>query len=410
MKLSHLGLALCALAVPGTAAAEPPYNPLPAERVFSGPGFGKGKPVVIDTFGGAETVFRALGTAGSQARPTRWRMELNVAIHDPARDDQDVLLAQLYKGKKKLGAPTVCEWVRTLGQSDKFNLGGYAVQQFRCEEKDRGEENWAELHDTSGPHELRLSMKRVLAGTVDQDFVTLEVEPIELKQGAQNSPTKVWSTNHDRKMPVSLAWEKPLGLFLGGRLDGFAEEATMALHGASDVFGSALVIGSWFKRDKSRERPTMTCFHEGQKLGTKPIEGRAEETFEHWTYTPAGQVKARWEHVQFDLSRAMIMMRRKADRPLMYKPEPVWMAELPGAYRCVVIEAGNVVKEFTFEVADGAVKAPACQASSINTIRGVTLLTTKTTSTGDAEWDKKRGASRAFEGASAWAPGCPPTP
>jgi hypothetical protein len=392
------------------ARAQDKAAPLPAEKVFVGPDFNKGKPVLVDTLGGAETTFRALGGPGSKSKPSRWRMELEVVVYDPDLDDQDVLTAQLLRGRKKLGQPVVCSRVHQLGASSNPRMVlGYKLFAFKCEEKFRVTRDYKKMHDTKGAHTVKLSLKRVLKDKLVKDFAALKVNVVQLKQGAVNNPYRAWGTDHDMKLPVTMAYEKPLKISVGRRMRGGIERGSHALYGATGQYPTGLILTTWLKYDQQRpERTLVSCFHNGKKIGLKPVDALKGYKHKYRTYKGKKQVNHDYIQLRIELTRGGIMMRKIAGKTPNYRTPPHWIADNPGDYRCVAVQGGNIIKEFHFKVADGKLVPPACQAKSINTLHNVVLIETKTKSTGDAKWSKKAGKKLGFEGRVKWARGCPP--
>jgi hypothetical protein len=266
------------------------------------------------------------------------------------------------------------------------------------------------MHQSKGKHAVRLSLKRVLQGQTIRDFAAFELDVVQLKQGAMNNPSRTWGTDLDANLAVSYLTALPLDLHLGGRRATWVNEAAMALYGAAGQYPLSLVLTTWTKDSEwRRRRPMVSCFHNGKKIGWKPATAGGGGDYEHWTYQGKKQLKSRWTRHTFLLNYVGIFLRKGPNgRAGNYSQPPHWLAENPGKYRCVMVDDGNIMKEWNFEVIDGDIVRPECQNQSVSSFSSVYLVKTTTKSIGTGKWNKKAGAKAGFEGRAKWAKGCPP--
>ncbi len=365
------------------------------DQLYIGPDSASTKPVIIDTIGPMDTLVRAWGSPGSLSKPSKWSAKLHFWVRYNNIADDDVVLIQVLKGRKKLGKPTPC---RPKGIKKEVQLAF-----FEC--KAPRNRDYANMFSSHGQHSIALTYKKPIEGTVFKNFATLKLNVLKLKQGASNNPYVAWGTDHDMKLSVSTIEEKTNNGASG--LSGHTGEALQAAFRRGIPY---MAVHTWLKREKRVERTKLTCLYKGKKIAeSQDVRG---QRYDYWSYKKKGSPKrddARWDQQEYLLYQLHPRPGPGGNKGSWAIPQH-WMNENPGDYRCVVTGDGDVIKELFFRVGDdGEIVKPSCQNKSVNTLHTVTLLTAKNHKLADRSYDKKVGRKYGYEGRVRWAKGCPPT-
>jgi len=365
------------------------------DEIFIGPDVASTKPIIIDTIGPMDTLIRVWGSPGSSSKPSKWSAKLHFWVRYNNIVDDDVVLIQVLKGRKKLGKPTPC---RPKGIKAKVQLAYFECLAPR-------NRDYPNMFNSDGQHTVALTYKKPIEGTVFKNFATLKVSVKKLKKGASNNPNVAWGTDHDMKLTVSTIEEKTNNG--GSGLGGHTNESLQAAFRQGIPY---MAVHTWLKREKRVERTKLTCMYKGKRVAESQDVGG--QNYDYWSYVKKGSPKrddAKWDQQEYLLYQLHPRPGPGGNKGSWATPQH-WMNENPGDYRCVVTGEGDVIKEIYFTVgADGEIVKPTCQAKSFNTLHTVTLLTTKDHKLSDRSYDKKIGRKFGYEGRIKWSRGCPPT-
>lgn len=366
------------------------------QEIYIGPDVSKDQPVLLDTLGQYDTLVQAYGHPGTKAKPTRWSAQLRfyVKYQDIAPDD--TIMIEVFKDDKSLGKPTSCQ------SKPAYTLTEAHLAYYQCEAP--SDRDFDKLFTTSGTHTIKLTYKKPIEGIEFKDFASLRLQVIEAKQGAANSPSLKWQTDHDMKLAVSTIEEE---IPHSTPSDGGIRSAIELAYQKNEA---AVTIRTWFKKDKGYHPTKIACLYNGKRIDE--AEGMKGSEYSSWTYLKQGSPEredAQWTQYYYQLFALHPRPNPDGSKGSYSQPQ-FYLNENPGEYRCVITGDGDVMKELFFTVGpDGHLVKPACQLQSMNTLHTVTLLASKEHQLSTVPYDKDIGKKWGYEGRVTWQNGCPPT-
>jgi hypothetical protein len=353
------------------------------------------KPTLIDTIGPLETTVLVQMHVG---RPPVWVPEPTLMVRFDGYRSDDVIVMQLEKDGKTKGKPMMC--------GARIHSKKMALAIFTCRPK-------KEFGLTEqGTFKLNVTYRQTLAQK-EHPLASLILPVVELKHGSQNKPQIVFGDNMDARMNVSTI-EEAGGTGFNDPANEFGipnrdnENLINALVTAHDMPESIpyAVFRTWFKAGKNMIRTKLTCFYKDEIVAEAPDTGHNQR--KNWSHEKNGRRHELWSQVYYRVNSLKIRPRYGGDKS-GFAGKLHFLSENPGPYRCVISGGGEILKELHFEVgADGKIAKPACQATSMKTMRHVTLLHQVDKKVSFVPHDANAGSKHGFYGNVAWSNGCPP--
>jgi hypothetical protein len=374
--MHKLTFALAVLCAPAAALAAPPQ--------------------IIDSVGARETWIRAFTYPPTPPNPGTWAPELVLFVQFDDHAPEDVLVVDWREGKKSLAKPLACQAmdfvkeVRAVPSRGDSPVHAVNVARFECRFPKEASISRA------GRTSLELTYRQTLAGK-ETPLGTLEVEAIEIFQGAQAKPTRTFATNLDHLLGPAFVGETQ-----GGE-SGHDEvlRGELSRHVAGGAENHHLFI--WFYTKYARPKGlSMSCLLGDKRIGeagsVKSVGGDGKS---YWSHKGKGRVEATYTGEGF------LFLRTFTGKAKVQNPNQFFLGDNPGEYRCVAMADGAIVKEVYFTVGeDGKIAGNACD-EAVRLLGHFHVARSKDVAISDVPVDGKAGR-RAFFGRVAWPAGCPP--
>lgn len=375
---------------------------LAAERPFWSGDWPEDKPVLIDSLGNAETIFKV---QPYPTRPVVWVPEPTLFVRFADYETDDVIVMEVMKDGKPIGKPMKCGAKAasvdvTGGRVHSSYAKAFkkaALIAFSCRPK-------KEFGLTeSGVLMVRVSYRQTLLD-VNHHLADLRLHVREVQHCSQNNPCTTYTEDLDARMSVATL-EESSDSIKNSAFDHFYSSIASA-QPAPDTVSNA-TIRFWLKDDDSNALPKKaTCYYGKKKLAQAQTGSSLNRGY--WSHTKDGKINVHWHHMKAQFFTLLIRPARDGSRG-NYAGDVHFLSDNPGDYRCVVTGDGEILKEIYFTVGeDGEVAKPACQAASMKSLGRVTLLTKqKNMNVATNGYDAKIGKKLGFNGNVKWSGGCP---
>ena len=362
------------------------------DDVVTGPGAKLDKPALIDAYGAEETSLQVFGSPGTKSKPSMWSVQMKLAVKHSGFTTSDVVMAQVYKGAKKLNEPIVCK---------PMVLEGWPMALFQCRSPHRDRDK---MYNTAGPHTVRLSYKNLVQGKEFKDFATLSLDVLQLWAGSVKVPAVKWETNYDvHRLPTYIEERNPTRV--SGHRDRYVQEFMSTAMSAMNANGAShLELHTWVKRDNFFSTEA-TCLYKGKPVWEAARENGRMGWDVHGRVKKGSpkEFKARWSKLRFQL-QGLKIVGKDGNRGGWAK-QPHWLDQNPGEYKCVITGDGKVIKEIFFTVGEGGhLVKPPCQDKVLTTFKSITLVKATDKKWGELPWKKSKAA---FCGNVPWKKSCP---
>jgi hypothetical protein len=299
------------------------------------------------------------------------KVSLVFKVTDPESDD--VVLLQHYHGKRKWGPQQVCP-IRSSQMIQRRGKGGkpmgYSLVVPVCTMETK------HAISQAGEFSVVVSYKQTGAGKVHSDLgrYSYTVETYNSLWPGKRGPIKAYYVDHDFRLGEAWLYRNSEG---------------------------KIEIWSWFKFDREGEQLVrdgrMRCYVGDAKLPFADYAvARTTNSYQHYA-KPNAPSKVTWGLYYWWAARTDGVMAWD------------WMKEHPGAYRCTLTQAGDIAREFTFQVADGEIQRAPCQGTTGNEVKTLAdefLVKMKVKKSHDLKYDKRAFRRSGLYGRK-WPKGCP---
>ena len=276
-----------------------------------------GPPQIIDSIGSRETWIRVITYPPTGGNPVTWTPELTLFVQADDWADEDVVVVDWREGKKSLAKPLSCGAGHFTKDARPSSRGGAAavpvnVARFECTFPREASIS------KGGKYTLDLTYRQPLAGK-DTPLGTLEVEAVEIFQGAQAKPQKTFATSFDHLLGPAFVAET------GGGAHGEDEvmDDELARHVGKGEEEHDLLIWFWTKYQKGRSL-SMSCLLGDKKIGTAgAVSNVGGQGRSYWTHKGKDRMNVEYFPAAF---RFMTVFTSKAKND---NPQPLSLAENP---------------------------------------------------------------------------------
>lgn len=346
---------------------------------FAGePAADESAPVVLDAM--SRNV--PLGIGSYYNAKSQWVPHFMLGVAFDEVEEDDILLIQHYKGHgkkaKKWGKVQKCSDARS---EDKIKRNfGQSIAFFNC----KADDAW--LNKKPGKYSARISYRQTGAGVDHTDIKTVEYTVDKFAVDASGGK-KQWgfAVNQDHRLG----------------------EGWMTRFGDGTKNGQDIRFSTWLKWSTQGEprNVKMRCYLGKKKIGQFDSHNRHDVKIVDYKKKGAEPARTTWGkyvfHVKPDFGKGMVQWAAPTTKDK--NPEVYYLSENPGDYRCPVTFDGEMIRELTFTIADGAVKEPACANTTVHAAKQHHMLKVSIKPGLDPKFDKKAFASRAWFGLGAGA-------
>ncbi|MBL4634003.1 MAG: hypothetical protein JKY56_09025, partial [Kofleriaceae bacterium] len=185
-------------------------------------------------------------------------------------------------------------------------------------------------------------------------------------------------------------------------LDHRLGEGWLTRLGDGKRLGQEVRLSTWLKWDSQGEprNVKMRCYKGSKKIGQFDSHMRYDMKIVDYKKKGKDPARTTWGkfvfHVKPDFGKGMVKWAAPTGKDK--NPAVFYLSENPGDYRCPVTFDGEVIREFTFKIADGALVEPSCATSSVHAANQHHMLSVAIKKGLDPKFDTKAFATSAWFG------------